>query len=635
MSTISEAVALEIEERRARCAGRPDKELTEHLLVAVQRERVAAVGYDVARLDKRLARAPLDDDARRLISRLILQIWLDESLHARYVLGVLLRQRELLVKLGARREDIEGGVGGWMTAVVQHTSFSEAPAERVTAKLVELGGNLTGRIPDEVKSALVNAPIRDWCAFSADAEHSAVLSFGRMIELAREVAATPERYPDCELPAGFVGEFERMLKDERAHKEVFDVLSAFLGDDNGLAAGRTVDELRAAIARVEGWFEAPRSSDPREAALTTHHPVCVGGLVVVARGIGGGVPHARDMKDKLSTFDRAIEAAGLFDVLAARCKACNVPALELEVAVKIDLMLAYHKDDRSTYVDPELVTRLVSLLWDHGYRRLVVCDAQNVYGRYYAHRSIEEVARYVGLIPERFRLVDLASDQETHAFAHAMGPTTISKTWRDAHARISFAKLKTHPTAIGQLTLLNTGTVVPQDGEYFFSDRLSDFAQISAAVLHDFPPHFGIIDGYENAADGLMGVIADPTPKHPRVILAGADVASVDVVGFTMMGERDPTRSPDLRAVIQLLGDPRPNLRVLGDASPLEDWDRAEVGLLSRPLSVFASPVYASLSQKGALFTAPMDAAAFPPIGETLFLASARKALRVLLGIDR
>jgi hypothetical protein len=102
-----------------------------------------------------------------------------------------------------------------------------------------------------------------------------------------------------------------------------------------------------------------------------------------------------------------------------------------------------------------------------------------------------------------------------------------------------------------------------------------------------------------------------------------------------MMGERDPSRTTDLRAAIDLLGDPRPHIRVVGDTTPLDDWDRADAGILARPLSALASPVYASLSQKGAIFTAPLDESAFPPIGETRMLAAARKAVRILLGMDR
>ena len=602
MGEITDAVAVEIAERRVRCAGDPTRELIEHLLVAVQRERIAAVGYDTVMLGERLARAPMPDEGRRIIHRAITQIWIDENQHARYVLGVLLRQRDLLLQLGARAEDLEGGVGGWMTAVLQHTTWSEAPVLRLTATVLGAAARLARRIPPSVEDALVRAPLRDWCAFSADAEQSAVLSFGRMVELAGEAKAEGLALPD-----GFAAELERMLDDERAHERVFAALADQLRPDDGLAGD--VGELAATLAGIDGWFAGPSSATS-------------GGVVAIERG-----------HHKLATFDRALADAGLLEHLDARAHGDRA---ELAIAIKIDLMLAYHRDDRSSYVDPALVERLVDWLYDHGFRRIAVCDAQNVYGRHYRNRSIEQVARYVGLRPsERYRLVDLATEQVPHVFAHAMGVAAIGRTWRDASARISFAKLKTHPTAVGQLTVRNAGTVVPQDGELAFTDRLAEFSAVAAAVMHDFPTCFGIIDGFEHAADGLAGVIADPTPRHPHLVIAGADPIAVDLVGMWLMGERDPARTLDLRAAIELLGDPRPQLRIIGDPTPLAEWDRADAGLLARPLSALAGPVYAALGQRGALFTAPVDADAFPPIGETAVLAAARRAVRILLGIER
>jgi uncharacterized protein (DUF362 family) len=598
MGEITDEVAQEIAERRARCAGDPGRELMEHLLVAVQRERIAAVGYDVTKLGDRLARAPLSDEARRIIHRAITQIWIDENQHARYVLGVLLRQRDRLVQLGARAEDLEGGVGGWMTAVLQHTTWSEAPVLRLTAAVLAAAARLVNRIPPSVESALVLAPLRDWCAFSADAEESAVLSFGRMLELAGEAH-------DLTFPESFAGELARMLADERAHERVFSALARQLRPDDGLIGD--VETLAKSLAGIDGW-SAPSSSNG-------------GGVVAIARG-----------DDKRETFEHALEDAGLL----ARLDACaNGDRAGLAIAIKIDLMLAYHRDDRSSYVDPALVVQLVDWLHDRGFREIVVCDAQNVYGRHYRNRSIEQIARYVGLPDStRFTLVDLATEQVPHRFTYAMGVSTIGRTWRDAGARISFAKLKTHPTAVGQLTVRNAGTVVPQDGELAFTDRLAEFSTVATAVLHDFPICFGIIDGFENAADGLAGVIADPTPRHPHVVIAGAEPIAVDLVGMWLMGERDPARTLDLKPAIELLGDPRPRLHVVGDATPLAEWDRADAGLLARPLSALAGPVYAALGQRGALFTAPVDADAFPAIGETAVLAAARRAVRMLLGID-
>ncbi len=597
MGEITKAVAEEIRERRERCAGDPSRELIEHLLLAVQRERIAAVGYDVERLGERLARAPLSAEARRVIHRAITQIWIDETHHARYVLGVLLRQRTLLIQLGAHAEDLEGGVGGWMTAVLQHTTWAEAPILRLTAVVLGAAGRLAHRIPPSVEGALVHAPLRDWCVFSADAELSAVLSFGRIIELATEAH-------DLALPAGFTGELSRMLADERAHERVFSVLASQLRTDDGLVGDDSA--LVAALAGIEGWFAGPQTGTG-------------GSVVAIGRG---------DVK--LATFERVLAAAGLFERLEALAEGDRA---RLAIAIKIDLMLAYHRDDRSSYVDPVLIEHLVNELHDRGYRRITVCDAQNVYGRYYRNRSIEQIARYVGLQPSpKYQLVDLADDQVPHTFTHAMGVTSIGRAWRDAGARISFAKLKTHPTAVGQLTVRNAGTVVPQGGELAFVDRLAEFSAVAAAVLHDFPVCFGIVDGFDHAADGLAGVIADPTPRHPHVIVAGDDPIAVDIACMRLMGERDPVRTQDLRAAIELLGQPQ--LEVLGDTTPLADWDRADAGLIAKPLSMLAGPVYAALGQRGALFTAPVDTDAFPPIGETAVLAATRRAVRFLLGID-
>lgn len=632
---LTDAVRRELAERRERYADRPDLELLEHLVVALQRERVAALGFDTEKLGDRLARAPLPDDARAAIRRAVGQIWLDENMHARYVLGVLLRQRDLSVKLEALATNVEGGVGGWMTAVEQHQAWGDAPGQRAAAAMVELGGRLAGRITPAIARALRVAPLRAWCAFSADAEVSAIESFERMIALSRELDARGDAGA-LQLPAGFTAELERMAVDERAHQRVFEAVEDALDDGDALAPGVTGEALAQTLARAHAPAPGtlPRASgDDAPASAIPHNPVCRGCRVAVARGATEG--------DKLATFDEALRSSRFFELLQARVAASNKPRERVAIAIKIDLMLAYHRSDRSTFTDPELVEHLVDALRARGYRDIAVCDAQNLYGRYYSNRTVADVGAYVGLRPVgpdgelRYRLVDLSLEQEPHAFSRGMGLYSIARTWRDADVRVSFAKMKTHPIAAAQLTVRNCGTVVPQGGELFFTDRVAEFSTATMSVLTDFPPHFGLVDGYAFAADGLLGVMADPTPKHPRIVVAGADVAVVDHVTLLLMGERDPSRAPDLAAALAWFGDPRPSSRVVGDLTPIADWDRADEGLLAAPLAAIAAPVYASFSLEGALFTADMDPEAFPPIGETRPIAAARKALRGLLGFGR
>jgi uncharacterized protein (DUF362 family) len=616
MSGLTETIQHEIAERHRRHPGRPDRELLEHLVVAVQRERVAAVGFDTRRLGERLAGAPLPDEVRQAIVRSVAQIWLDENMHARYVLGVLLQQPRLRFQLEALFENIEGGVGGWMTAVKQHTTLQDAPLDGAAAALLHAGALLAGRIPAEARPSLVRAPLRDWCAFSADAERSAVESFARMEALAAELAARLD-WGDLAAPAGLAAELARMQHDESVHLAIFQAIGAALGDDDRLLPGVIAADLVAQLAAL-GASVSPAPS-------LGHAPE--GHLVVVARG--------ERAEDKIATFDRALDQAGFFERIAAQARAAGRSIAEARVVIKIDLMLAYHRDDRSTHVDPDLVARLTDRLGEHGYRDIVVCDARNIYSRYYENRTVERVGEYVGLRPVRYRLVDLSLELEPHTFHRGMGVYEIGRSWRDADIRVSFAKMKTHPVAVAQLTLRNAGLVVPQGGEYFFDDRVSDFAAVAMSVLHEFPVHFGIVDGYDDAADGLLGVLADPTPKHPQIIVAGDDLACVDHAALLLMGERDPSRVPDLRVFLDWFGDPRSGARVIGDLTPIADWDAADEGLLAAPLAALAAPVYASLSRRGALFTADMDPVAFPPRDETSTLAAARKALRLFLGATR
>lgn len=621
MGDITEEIIREIDERRARNVGRADRELLEHLLIAAQRERVAAVGYDTARLGERLARSPLPEAAKTLIARAIGQIWHDETMHARYVLGALMRQRTLATQLGAVMQSVEGGVGGWMTAIEQHATWRDAPGERLAAALVDVGGRLSGRIPESVRASLVYGPLRGWCAFSLDSEESAVLSFQRMRALTVEVRAMPDA--ELSLPDGFDRELERMERDEAAHARTFGALARLLGDDDGFAEGVDLATLEAALT-----LEQPSATfSGHDATTPVERPFARGGTVVVARG--------ETHDDKLATFDRALDDAGLFALLDARARHLGKRPEALSIVVKIDLMLAWHTSDPSSYVDPALVARLAERLRERGYRDIVVCDAQNVYSRFYANRDVASVARYVGMTSDLYRVVDLSLDEVPHDFSRSMGVYAVGRAWRDADVRVSFAKLKTHPLAVGQLALRNVGTVIPQTGEHFATDRLVEFTALMVGVLHDMPPDFALVDGYAYAADGLMGVLADPTPKHPKLIVAGPDALSVDFVTMRLMGERDPARSCDLRACFEWFGDPCPQVSVQGDLTPIEGWDRADEGLLAAPMAALAGPTYAAFSRRGALLAADMDPVAFPPIGETASLAAARRFVRALLGMGK
>ncbi len=628
MDILTRAVRAEIEERRARNPGRPDRELLEHVLVALQRERVVAVGFDTERLGERMARTALPAAARALITRAVGQIWLDENMHARYLIGLLDQQANLALQIDAMGQSMQGGMAGWVVSVQQLNQWSDAPGKRSLASLIEAAGRIAGKIPDEVKPNLAHKSLTDYFRFNADAEWSAAISFGRMIELQDEIGAMAARgeAPCLELPRGLAHELERMRRDEEMHGNVFEALASHLSAADGLVAGKTVDDLVAAVVAVDGWLVPVELLGDSAAETASHgvgNPVGRGGAVTIARGA--------DMTEKLATFRRTLDIADFAEHMLCRALESGKPREEVIVVIKPDLMMAYHRDDRSTFTEPFLVERLIDEFYALGFRDIRLCESQNLYGRHYANRSVENVAHYVGYRPARYRIVDLSEELVPHAFTRGMGLYEIGKSWRDADIRISFAKMKTHVNAVAALTIRNIVTVVPQFGDHLFTGRLSDLQTVTMALLHDFPPHFGLIDGYENAADGLMGFMADPTPKHPRLFVAGTDVICVDYAGLCLMGERDPLRALDIRTAIEWFGDPRARGYLLGEMTPIPDWDLAESGLTA-PLAAISLPIYTALSGQGSYFAADMDPEAFPALDASKTLTAVRGMLRSLLG---
>lgn len=74
-------------------------------------------------------------------------------------------------------------------------------------------------------------------------------------------------------------------------------------------------------------------------------------------------------------------------------------------------------------------------------------------------------------------------------------------------------------------------------------------------LLDDFPPHFAILDGYESAADGLMGVMGCTRPPSPRRFYAGADALAVDLVAGRHLGLEHPNQSRILQTACQWFGE--------------------------------------------------------------------------------
>jgi uncharacterized protein (DUF362 family) len=297
-------------------------------------------------------------------------------------------------------------------------------------------------------------------------------------------------------------------------------------------------------------------------------------------------------------------------------------------------MLGYHRRDRSVITDPELVLELALFLREHGASDVAVVECANIYDNFFAGRSVAEVARYLGYGSPHYRVVDSSTEQVPHAYFRGMAQYSIGRTWKEAELRISFPKLRSHPVELVYLSVPNVEWVGGRCDQFLFLERQAHRETAIMMLLDEFPPHFALVDGYDLAADGLMGVMGCPRPPVPRRLYASADALALDRVAARHLGLRDPRDSTILRAAEHWFGDDERAPEVRGVDTPVRGWRSPYHNELSTVLSFLAFPVYVLGSGRGALFVPEMDQQAFPVLGrEGMGLRLARRALRRLLGM--
>ncbi len=611
MGEVYDEFVRELAEYQERYAGDPDGEMRALWLMALEREQIVAVGYQDELIRRRLVLTGLPDEVQTVMRQALVWAWKDEEMHAIYIRGALLKTGGFFLRIATWMQQWAGAVGGWVSSVSQNVAWRQAPLSRALAAVITWMGLLTGKVSRAVRKQLRHHSFRDFCLFNIEAERTAALAWGRLAQIA---ARDPER-------AAEVRAFRRMQEDEERHARMFEAFAAVLTPEDALAPGESATTLAAAIADIGEVF-LPRAL---RTELREQNPLGSGQTVVVTEG--------RPDDDKLALFRRTLEHAGLERQLAERARVTGKDLCDLEVAVKASFMMAYDARDRSMVIDVELLSELVRWLRERGVRHLSVLEAPNLYDRFYEHRTVHEVARYLGIDEDGFRLVDAADEQTPHSFVRGMGQYSIAETWRRADVRLSFAKMRSHAIEHVYLTIANVDCLGGRVEEYLFADRQADRDAALMTVLSDFPPHFGIVDAYDLAADGLMGVMGCPRPKTPRRLYAGPDALAVDLVAARHTGLTAPQRFPILRAACYWFGDPMPHVTVDGPDTPI-DWRGPYATELSTMLSFLASPVYEFGSGRGALFVADMDERAFPPREpEGLFLRAARRMNQMLLGL--
>lgn len=532
MGVVYEEFERELSAWGRRYAGRPAEEMIRLFLLALEREQIVSIAYSEDVLNIRLRSLQVPDEAREIFRSALVWAWRDEAMHAIYVRGALIKQRNLALQMLALIRQSAGAVGGWAASVRQHLKWSDAPISSFLAAAVTWTGYLTGKVPASVREYLDYGSFRDFCLYNVDAERTASLCFKRLGDLARRGGLVDSTTID---------DLDHIMDDEDRHRRVFEIFSEALNDEGQFAPGETVETLAAKIRDVGEVF-LPRRL---RAGIARENSLGKGGRVWAVRG--------ETSQTKLPLFRKLLEEAGLRASLEARAASLGKTISDIAVVIKPTFMLGYHHKDMSPVTDPKLVESLAQYLNESGCADIAVVEQRNIYDRFYQNRSVADVARYLGFDSERYRVVDASLEQAPHAYARGLGQYSVSRTWRDADFRISFGKLRSHPVEFVSLTVSNTDGLGARCDEFIFFERQAKRYIANMMLLDQFPPHFALLDGYDLAPDGLLGTMGCPQPKSPRRLYAGGDALAVDLVAARHIGLNKPRDAGALREDLSLV----------------------------------------------------------------------------------
>ena len=615
MGTVYKNFEQELATWARKYAHSPAEELIVLCLLALEREELVAIGYRENLIRQRLTTMRVSEDIRELIEHALLWVWKDEEMHTIYIRGAIFRLGNWFLRARAFGRQLGGAIAGWSSSIRQHVPWSTAPLSRAAAISLTGIGSLLGKVPEEVHAHLSYGPFRNFCLFNVDAERTAWLCWSRMAEVAAIIPA---------LPPNTVSEFRRVEDDEDRHARIFQILADALNEHDSLVPTETAESLVCKIGEV-GEFFLPRRMRKQSIA---RNPLGSGGQVWSVEG--------KKAEEKLFRFRKLLDDCQLASRLQSRAEQSGKSLKDLKIAVKPTFMLGYDRRDTSMITDPELLDALAKYLREASCQDIAVIEARNIYDQFFHGRTVREVASYFGIHSLHYRLVDGSEEQIPHSYFRGMAQYSVARTWKDADFRISFGKMRSHPVELVYLTVGNVEWMGGRCDEFIFAERQAQRETAIMMLLDEFPPHFAILDGYASAADGLVGVMGCPRPKHPLRFYAGADALAVDMVAARHLHMRNPRESSILRAACHWFGDPGGHIEVIGCDEPLKAWKDPYHNDLSALLSFLAFPVYVLGSGRGSMFLPPMDETAFPSIRrESPTEWIGRRTMRLLLGLGR
>jgi uncharacterized protein (DUF362 family) len=589
--------------------GDPRRELEALYLLAVEREALAVVGYGGDGIQERVGRLVADPATRAVVARALRWASREERSHVILAHGLLAQSGGLARRVQTFAADLGGLVAGWSAAVLQHTTLRRAPASHLLATLVAFMGKIAGKVPRAAASALHAQSFREFCRFQMSAEQTAVISWERIAGVLGEVPRVAALAPIASRIAG----------DERHHRAVLSVLEEAFDDADQLRDGHDAASLTRAIGEVDRSFVAPGvAGGPRD------EPIGRGGTVFVREASGAAAADRSALRALLRT---TLVDTGLLTELFAEAPASP------RVAVKTTFMMSYDRRDPSTHVDIALAEELALLLREHGASDVAYLEARNHFDLFFEGRTVLEVASYLGLESEHYRVVDVNTDQVTHAYRRGFGQESVARTWRDADLRIAFGKMRTHPSWLVHLTMNGLESLGRRVDELIFRERQAELMTGMMMLIDAFPPHLGLLDATHHVPDGLTGILGDPHPSHPGRLYAARDPLALDLVAARHMGIAQFPRNNALALALDWFDDPRPRSTVDGADTPIGAFLSPHRNDATVFLSAMAYPAYVLGDNRGSFWVPNMDPRAFPlRTRPGLPLRVVRAALRGLFG---
>jgi len=601
LQAIIHGFALQLDDWEREYEGRPQDEMTRLWLLALEREHLVTVAYRRDVIHKRLSGMPVEPRVRSAVQRAIRWAWRDEEMHALYIRGALLREGSLPERAKAWLTQVEGRVAGWTSSRQVHNRWRHAPMTRLVAELLEVAGHATGRIPPEVRAELQFNRFCDWCHFAVAAERTAGMGWARMAELGPAAGCTQSD----------IDAFVRMKEDERRHSLVFELFADSFGPDDALHDTLTADWLLEQLGEIGQRFLA----EPQAGDRAWTNPLGKGGTVVVREGAS----HT-DLQAELHATLEAIELPALLKHHGQAPK----------IAIKTTFMLAANRHDPSPIVSPKLMAALCAWLAQRGCEVSLI-DSRNVYDRFFANRTVAQVADYLQLGSPDIRIVDAQLDQRDHEYVRGLGQHSVCATWADADLRIVLGKLRGHPTGVAMLSFAALEGLGERHDAYIFGDRKADRETAAMMMADAFPPHVAMLDVWSDVPDGLLGMMGQPHPRQPMRLYASRDAVALDAVVARHIGAEPIPSNMLVSIAFDWFGDPREDTVVRGPDEPIGVWDAPDHSRRSALLARMALPVYTHASAQGSLFVPHMDAAAFPEIDPAgTALKAARSLVRAL-----